>query len=196
MKCQRVLIGLQALCLVLLGDRLYAIGPLSVLSCLSVTSVYCGRTVGWIKMKLGTHIGLPRRGTPPIFGPYLLWPNGWMDQDATWYGTNGSRPRPRPHCVRRGPSSLRRERGTAAALFWAHVYCGHGRLSQLLLSSCIVLHSNWPFLHMCIFEWNLLFCDYVVLWWYFTCLLNINFLPIEVHRNCELHAIIAVIGQL
>jgi len=23
-------------------------------------------------------------GEPPIFGPYLLWPNDWMDQDATW----------------------------------------------------------------------------------------------------------------
>jgi len=34
----------------------------------------------------------------------------------------------------RGPSS--RERGTAAPLFSAHVYCGHGRPSQLLLSSC------------------------------------------------------------
>jgi len=21
---------------------------------------------------------------PPIFGPCLLWPNGCMDQDATW----------------------------------------------------------------------------------------------------------------
>ena len=21
----------------------------------------------------------------PIFGPRLLWPNGYMDQDATWY---------------------------------------------------------------------------------------------------------------
>jgi len=28
---------------------------------------------------------------PSIFGPRLLWPNGWMDQDATWYG---GRPRP------------------------------------------------------------------------------------------------------
>jgi len=29
---------------------------------------------------------LTQRGTalPPIFGPYLLWPNGWMDRDATW----------------------------------------------------------------------------------------------------------------
>ena len=70
----------------------------------------------------------------PIFGPCLLWPNGWMDEDAAWYG---SRPRPRPHCTRRGPSS--RERGTAAPpLFSAHVYCRHGRQSQLLLSSCAV----------------------------------------------------------
>jgi len=28
----------------------------------------------------------------------VLWPNGWMDQDATWYGG-------RQHCVRWGPSS-------------------------------------------------------------------------------------------
>ena len=28
----------------------------------------------------------PHRGTAsPLFGPCLLWPNGWMDQDATWY---------------------------------------------------------------------------------------------------------------
>ena len=26
---------------------------------------------------------------PTIFGPCLLWPNGWMDQDATWYGGIG-----------------------------------------------------------------------------------------------------------
>jgi len=56
-------------------------------ACLSVALVYCGQTVGWIKMKLGTeaghsHIVLdgdpapPKRGTAPIFGPYLLWPNG------------------------------------------------------------------------------------------------------------------------
>jgi len=52
-----------------------------------------------------------------------------MDEDTTWYR---SRPRPRPHCVRRGPSS-RRERCTATPLFSAHVYCGHSRPSQLLL---------------------------------------------------------------
>jgi len=71
---------------------------LSCLSVLSVTLVYCGQTVGWIKMKLGMQVGLdpghivldgdpvPQGTQPPIFGPCLLWPNGWIDQDATWYG--------------------------------------------------------------------------------------------------------------
>jgi len=32
-------------------------------------------------------------GAPlPIFGPFPLWPNGWMHQDATWYRC---RPQPR-----------------------------------------------------------------------------------------------------
>ena len=35
----------------------------------------------------------------------VLWPNGWMDQDATWYG---GRPRPRRHCARWGPSFPRK----------------------------------------------------------------------------------------
>jgi len=36
----------------------------------------------------------PRKGhsAPPIFGPCLLWPNGWMDQDAAWYGAIGIGP--------------------------------------------------------------------------------------------------------
>ena len=35
-----------------------------------------------------------------IHGPCLLWPNGWMDQDAIWYG---GRPRPSPdHIVLHG----------------------------------------------------------------------------------------------
>jgi len=46
---------------------------------------------------------LPRKGTepPPVFGPFLLSPNGLMHQDATWYG---GRPQPRRLCVRWGPS--------------------------------------------------------------------------------------------
>ena len=36
---------------------------------------------------------LPKKKTePPIFGPSLLWPNGWMDQDATWHE---GKPQPR-----------------------------------------------------------------------------------------------------
>jgi len=66
-----------------------------------VTLVYCGQTVGRIKTKLGLQVGLgpghtvldgdppppPLKGhSPPIFGPYLLRPNGCMDQDATRHG--------------------------------------------------------------------------------------------------------------
>jgi len=44
----------------------------------------------------------PQRGTAPttIFGPFLLWSNGWMHQDATY----GGMPQPRELCVRSGPS--------------------------------------------------------------------------------------------
>ena len=42
----------------MLSDRCLTV-CLSVLSvCLSVTLVYCGQTVGWIKMKLGMQVGL------------------------------------------------------------------------------------------------------------------------------------------
>jgi len=35
-------------------------------------------------------------GTAPPILAQVLWPNGCMDQGATWYW---GRPRPRPHCV-------------------------------------------------------------------------------------------------
>ena len=77
---------------------------------------------------------LPMKGArPQVFGPCLLWPNGWMDEDSSWYG---SRPQRRPHCVRRGPSSAPAKGAQHRPPFSAHVYCGHGRPSQLLLSSC------------------------------------------------------------
>jgi len=110
--------------------------------------VYCSQTAGWIKMPLGTEVNLgpgdavldgvaaplPKKGAqPPVFGSCLLWLNGWMDEDATWYG---SRTRPRPHCVRWGPSSPAKGAQQRPPLFSAHVYCGHSRQSQLLLSSC------------------------------------------------------------
>ena len=73
--------------------------------------LYCGQTAGCIKMPLGMEVGIspgdfvldgdpaptPKRAEPhPIFGPRLLWRNGCMDQDATWYG---GRPRPTRHCL-------------------------------------------------------------------------------------------------
>jgi len=75
----------------------------------------CGHTAGCIKMPLGMEVGdfvldvdpvPPQKrceAPSPIFGPCLLWPNGWMDQDGTWYRVG---PWSRPHCARWGPSSL------------------------------------------------------------------------------------------
>ena len=127
-----------------------------------------------------TQLPSQKRGqSPRIFGPSLSWPKGCIDQDATWYG---GRPRPMQHCVRCGPSYLKKKGHThpypiLAHVYcgqmagWikkapldtavdlgpghivldgvpspakvaqqppssAHVYCGHGRPSQLLLSSC------------------------------------------------------------
>jgi len=81
------------------------------------THAYCGQTAGWMRLVLDMAVGLspgnsvldrdptlsPKggRALSPILGPFLLWPNGWMHQDATWYG---GRPRPTRHCVRCGPS--------------------------------------------------------------------------------------------
>jgi len=81
------------------------------------THICCGLMAGWIKMPLGREVGIgpsdivldqdpappsKREHRPPIFSPFLLWPSGWMHQDATWYG---GRPRPRPHCVRWDPAA-------------------------------------------------------------------------------------------
>ena len=72
----------------------------------------------------------------PIFGPCLLWPNGWMDEDATWYG---SRPRPRPHCIRRGPSSPRKGHSSPIPLFSAHAYCGQ-TVAHLIYCWALVIY--------------------------------------------------------
>ena len=94
---------------------------------------------GWIKMPLSMEVGLgpsdivldgdlapiplPQKGPePPFFGPYLLRPNGWMNQDATWYG---DRPRPRRLCVGWGSSSPSPKRGgERSPQYSAHVRCG------------------------------------------------------------------------
>jgi len=94
--------------------------------------VCCGQTAGWIKMPLRREVCLgpgdivldedpapPNKGhNTPLFGPCLLWPNGWIDQDAIRYG---GRLRPRLQCIRWGPSSP--EWDTAAPSF-RPVSCG------------------------------------------------------------------------
>ena len=74
----------------------------------------------------------------PVCDVGVLWSNGWMDQDATLYE---DRPRPRPHCVRWGPSFSHGKgynippMGIAAPTF-RPTLLWHGRPSQQLLSSC------------------------------------------------------------
>jgi len=87
--------------------------------------ICCGQMAACIKMPLGMEVGLVsgdfvlngdphspstkgRGATPQIFGPCLLWPNGCMYQDGTWYG---GRPQLRRLCVRWGHRSLSPKRG-------------------------------------------------------------------------------------
>ena len=67
--------------------------------------VYCGQTVGWIEMPLGTE---------EVLGP--------------------------GHIVLDGVSAPSRKEHSP--LFLAHVYCGHSRPSQLLLSSCFSMEPR------------------------------------------------------
>ena len=69
---------------------------------------------------MGTQLPLPHRGTGPNFRPYTLWPNGCIDQDATWYG---GRPRPRRLCVRWRHSPLSQKGAEPPPQFLAHFYC-------------------------------------------------------------------------
>ena len=53
--------------------------------------VYCDQKAGWIKMALGMEVGLvpghivqdgdPAPPKKESERPFLLWPNGWIDQD-------------------------------------------------------------------------------------------------------------------
>jgi len=93
--------------------------------------LYCGQTARCIKMPLGMDVGLSpgdyvldgdpilppqQRGRSPlpIFGPFLLCPNGWMHQDAT---RHGGRPHPRRVCVRWGRSPLPKSSGSPLSNF-------------------------------------------------------------------------------
>jgi len=93
-------------------------------------------------MKLGLQEGLgpghivldgdpaprPQKGhSPPIFGPYLLRPNGCMNQDVTWYG---ARPRPRRLCVRWGPPPQKGGGGVSCPIFGPFLLWPNGCMHQ------------------------------------------------------------------
>jgi len=84
---------------------------------------------------------LPLKGAEP---PWFLV-HVYCGQTAGWMKT------PLDTEVDLGPGQIvvdgvpaARERGTADPLFSAHVYFGHGRPSQLLLSSCYISLEVWP----------------------------------------------------
>jgi len=99
--------------------------------------ICCGQMSAWIKMSLGMKLGLgqgdcaldgdhaplPKRGRspPPIFGPCLLRPNGWMNEAGTWHG---GRPQPRGLCVRWRPSLPSPTKwAEPPSQFSVHFYC-------------------------------------------------------------------------
>ena len=99
----------------------YLACPVSVF--LSVTLVYCGQTVGWIKMALGMEVGLgaghivldgdpapsPKRGQSPQFSANVRCgqTDGWTKMPL---GVDcGGRPQFRRLCVRWRPSSPQRK---------------------------------------------------------------------------------------
>jgi len=92
-------------------------------------------------MPLGTEVGLGQAsvldgdqapplpqggGAPPIFGAYLLWPNAWIDQHATWLG---GRPQPKGHCVTWGHSSPP-QRGRSPSIFGPCLLWPNGWMEQ------------------------------------------------------------------
>jgi len=118
--------------------------PVSVVAKrLSGHGLRCHSVWRWASVQATVSLGtqLPRKKAHP--NQFLA--RVYCDQTAGWMKTPylvRSRPRPTPHSVRRGPIAVR-ERGTSAPpLFSVHVYCGHGRPSQLLLVSSTNRHPK------------------------------------------------------
>ena len=111
--------------------------------------ICCSQMAGWIKMPLGMEEGLGP-GDFVLRGPSSLLPKKGAETlpnfrsmsivakllDGSRWHLIGMEVGLGPgHFVLVGFPAIG-ERGTAAPLFSAHAYCGHGRQSQLLLSSC------------------------------------------------------------
>ena len=114
--------------------------------------VCCCQMAVWIKMPLGMEVGLgpcdflfngdpsppEKNGTAPTqFLAHVLWRNGWMDQDATWYTEVNLGP---GHIVLDGDPAPPRMGHSSPPLFGPCLLnCCHCRPSQLLFSSCTFL---------------------------------------------------------
>jgi len=114
--------------------------------------VCCCQTAGWIKMPLGTEVGLgpcdvvldgdpapPKRGTAPQFSANVCCGQtaGWMKMPL---GTEVDLdPGTLCYTGTQLPLDLQAQQ---PPLFGA--YCGHGRASQLLLSSCAQMIASVP----------------------------------------------------
>ena len=129
--------------------------------------VYCGQTAAWIKMPLGTAVGLspghtvldgdlacPERGTaaPPHFSAHVYCGQtvGWIKMPVATEVDLGS-----GHTVLHGDPAPH-EKGRAAPLFSAHVYCGQMVESPISATAGHLLHSspqsdpllyNWSIFH-------------------------------------------------
>jgi len=68
----------------------------------------------------------------PVCDVVVLWPNSWMDYNATWYGGSLGP----GDIVLNGDSGLLSKRGTAAPTFRPYLLWRNGRPCQQLLSSC------------------------------------------------------------
>jgi len=100
--------------------------------------ICCGQMAAWIKMSLGMELGLgpgdcvrwgPRSPSPKggtIFGPCLLWPNGWMGEAGTWHG---GMLQPRRLCFRWGPSPSPK-RGRSPPIFGPSLLWPNGWMHQ------------------------------------------------------------------
>ena len=60
--------------------------------------------------------------SPQIFGPCLLWPNGWMDEAGTWHG--GLPPCQVPDFVKGTMLPSSKKGAEPPPQFSSHFYCG------------------------------------------------------------------------
>jgi len=115
--------------------------------------ICCGQMAGWINMPLGMKVGLdpsnialdgdpaplPKKEQSPQFLAHVYCGQtaGWMKMPI------GKEHQHSGHIALDGdPAPPAKGAQQSLALFSAHVYCGHGHPSQLLLSSCTFGHPE------------------------------------------------------